>query len=80
MADSNTISCEEALRRLAEFVDHELADAQRGEMERHLHVCQNCYSRVEFERRLKEQLSGLAPRDVPVAAANRIKALLKGLK
>lgn len=80
MAESNAISCEEALRRLAEFVDHELADAQRGEMERHLHTCQSCFSRVEFERRLKEQLSELAPKDIPAGAASRIKALIKSFK
>jgi len=74
------IGCEEALRRLAAFVDRELGTVPREEMEHHLRTCKNCYSRVEFEQRLKEQLSELSPREAPTAATNRIRGLLKGFE
>lgn len=61
------IDCEEALRRLAEFLDHELDATPGAEVERHLEACRSCYSRAEFERRLKDRLLEL--RQLPVDAA-----------
>lgn len=52
-------SCEEAVRLLAEFLDGELAEDARDGVDRHLRTCRSCYSRAEFERRLKQQLAEL---------------------
>jgi anti-sigma factor (TIGR02949 family) len=80
MSDPDTIACDEALRRLAEFVDHELADEQRDEMDRHIHTCRSCYSRVEFERRLKQQLSQVSSKDASATAIARIRGLIRGFE
>jgi anti-sigma factor (TIGR02949 family) len=71
------IDCEEALRRVFELIDHELDDQEREAMERHIRACKSCFSRADFERRLKARLGELreAP---PVSAAARIEKLLKG--
>lgn len=71
------IDCEEALRRVFELIDHELDDHEREAMERHIQACKSCFSRADFERRLKGKLGELreAP---PVSAAARIEKLLKG--
>lgn len=53
-------SCEEALRLLAEYLDSELRDRApdlADGLERHLAVCRSCYSRAEFERRLKARIA-----------------------
>ena len=78
MADPDNIGCQEALKRLLEFLDSELAASQHAEVERHLRTCRSCFSRMEFERRLKERLSGLSADEVPQTASERIRALIRG--
>jgi anti-sigma factor (TIGR02949 family) len=78
MSDINDIGCEEALARLLEFIDGELPGAERDHVERHLRRCRSCFSRMEFESRLKQRLSALLGDDVPARARDRIRDLLKG--
>ena len=78
MADEHHITCEEALARLVELVDGELPEPERNEVERHLRTCRSCFSRMEFERRLKQRLSALPTDDVPATLRRRIHDLLDG--
>lgn len=71
------IDCERALKQLFEFIDRELPEDRREEMQRHLHTCKSCFSRVEFERRLKEKVGALCDDEVPAQLGARIKGLLK---
>jgi anti-sigma factor (TIGR02949 family) len=78
MSDSVEIGCEEALRRLLEFVDGELPEREHEGIERHLRTCRSCCSRMEFESRLKARLSALASAEAPEPSRVRIRALIKG--
>ena len=78
MSASDDIGCEEALTRLFEFIDGELPDHEKDTMERHLRRCRSCFSRLEFERRLKQRLSALVDDDVPARSRDRIRDLIKG--
>ena len=71
------MSCEEVLERVLEFVDRELGDADRVRLEHHLRTCRSCYSRVEFERRLKGRLTELAREEAPTALRDRISRLIE---
>jgi anti-sigma factor (TIGR02949 family) len=71
------IECEQALRQIFEYIDHELGAAERTAMEHHLHTCHSCYSRMEFERRLKAKLGGLKKDDADPAVRERIKKVLE---
>ena len=71
------IKCEQALRQILEYIDHELSEAERATMERHLHTCQSCYSRAEFEARLKVKLGKLKKDEPDATVHERIKSLLK---
>jgi anti-sigma factor (TIGR02949 family) len=73
----NEIDCAQALRRLIEFIDRELADADRDVIERHLQTCRSCLSRADFERALKGKLRGLSHGDVPSKTLDRITALMQ---
>ena len=73
----NNIDCAQALKRLIEFIDRELADADRDVIERHLQTCRSCLSRAEFERALKGKLRGLSHGDVPPKTLDRITALMQ---
>ena len=77
MSETDDVGCEEALKRLVEFVDHELPDSERDSVEQHLRICRNCCSRMEFERRLKERLSSLSTEDVPSTTRDRVRDLIK---
>jgi anti-sigma factor (TIGR02949 family) len=45
-------SCDEAIRRLNEYLDHELNDQERMIVIRHLELCKPCFSRFTFEQTL----------------------------
>ena len=78
MSERDNIGCEEALKRLAEFIDCELSDSDHDNVERHLRTCRSCYSRMEFESRLKQRLSALSGDDAPTKSRDRIRKLIKG--
>lgn len=73
------IDCEQALRRIFELIDHELKGHEREVMQQHVDTCKSCFSRVEFERRLKEKLKALREAETSAAARERIEKLLKTL-
>lgn len=70
------IDCERALKQVFEYIDHELGDEEHEAMEHHLHTCQSCFSRTEFERRLKEKLGALRDEEAAPSVSRRIKDLL----
>lgn len=78
MTKKRTLDCEQALAQIFEFIDHELSADARDAMEQHLHTCKSCFSRAEFERRLKEKLGRLRS-DAAPAAKSRIEKLIKSL-
>jgi anti-sigma factor (TIGR02949 family) len=77
MPETDDIGCDLALERLLEFLDHELSDSERDGVEQHLRTCRSCFSRMEFESRLKRRLSALSTDEAPSAARDRIRDLIK---
>jgi anti-sigma factor RsiW len=76
MSRPTPINCEEALRVLAEYLDGELDRLAGADVAVHLDRCRSCYSRSEFERRLKERVGALREAPVPAPFENRIRELL----
>ena len=76
MNDTDNIGCEEALRRLFDYLDHELDEHAHSEMEHHLSRCRSCFSRTEFERRLKQRLRETSDAQAPPRLQARVKRLL----
>jgi anti-sigma factor (TIGR02949 family) len=77
MSDTHDMDCEQALKRLVEFVDGELPNSEHDGVEQHLRICRNCCSRMEFESRLKERLSTLSTKDAPSKTRDRVRDLIK---
>jgi anti-sigma factor (TIGR02949 family) len=69
-------TCEEALRVLAAHLDGEIDIAAGEQLERHLATCRSCYSRAEFEGRLKASIAELARKPVSPELAQRVRALI----
>ena len=78
MSDPIVIDCEEALRRIFDYIDAELGVERRRELEQHLERCQSCFSRVEFEKRMKAHLAELAREPVDPSLERRVRAILDG--
>jgi anti-sigma factor (TIGR02949 family) len=76
MNDSTTIDCEEALRLLTAFLDEELAADTRAGVSLHLERCRSCFSRAEFERRLKAEIASLGREAVTPRFEERVRRLL----
>lgn len=73
----DTITCQEALRLLAAYLDGELADAAHFDVARHLDACRSCMSRAEFERQLKAGLAELRRHEVSPTFEERIRELIR---
>jgi len=72
------MDCEQVLKLVLQFIDRELEGDEHAELERHLESCRSCYSRVEFERRLKGRLHDLSHEDAPAALQDKVLKLIKG--
>ena len=77
MSETDEIGCELALKRLLEFIDHELSESEHDSVEQHLRTCRSCFSRMEFESRIKQRLSALSTADVPSTSRDRVRNLIK---
>lgn len=71
------ISCEEAIRLIASYIDRELGPEHNAELEVHVRRCKSCLSRVEFEQKLKAQLATLRSETVSKELDQRIRGLLQ---
>jgi anti-sigma factor (TIGR02949 family) len=76
MSGENPITCEEALRLLAVYLDGELHGGQDEAVERHLEACKGCFSRAEFERKLKAEVRQLREEEVSSSFEDRVRHLL----
>jgi anti-sigma factor (TIGR02949 family) len=76
MTSSHSITCDEALRLLAAFLDGELSDGESDSVEGHLEMCRSCFSRAEFERRLKTEFTHLRRDDVPAGFEERVRHMI----
>jgi len=45
-------SCDEAVKRLNDYLDHELTADERADVVKHLHLCKPCFERFHFEENL----------------------------
>jgi mycothiol system anti-sigma-R factor len=64
--------CSEVLERLTFFVDHELADADEAQIQRHLDECQPCLDMLLFEQRMKTHLARSCAEPCPESVRARV--------
>lgn len=64
---------------LAAFLDREVTPTEDERVQAHLQTCRSCYSRAEFERRLKESLVPLRRESPNPDYEQRIRQLLQKL-
>lgn len=71
------IDCEQALKQVFAYIDHELDEHDHEAMQEHLDTCRACFSRVEFEQRLKHKVGELRDKEASPDIRDKIKSMIK---
>jgi anti-sigma factor (TIGR02949 family) len=66
------ISCSEAVRRLWEYLDDHLTEADREAVEEHLSLCRRCCGELEFAKDLRRFLQSSAREQIPADVRARL--------
>lgn len=72
----DNLTCEEVIEQLFIYLDKELDADRSAEIDKHLERCRDCYTRAQFERRLREKVGDAAVVKAPDRLHDRIKNLL----
>ena len=70
-------SCEKVIQTLWQYLDHEIGSADVIDIERHLELCRSCFSRIEFEKVLREQMRIKTHHTCPDKLRKRIESLIE---
>ena len=73
------ISCSEAVERLWQYLEHELGDTQRADLERHLAFCRRCCGELEFAEELRRFMVDAARPRLPSDVEGRLTSFLETL-
>ena len=74
---SQEVDCNAVVAELYTFLDGELTDGRRVQIERHFTGCTDCHEVVEFHASLKMTISTKCQDDVPDALRHRIADALR---
>lgn len=73
------IDCDEVMRQLFDFLDDEVDMGAHEEIHQHIEDCRSCFSRVEFERELKQRVQGAGRAAAPQSLERRLSGLMRDL-
>lgn len=73
------ISCTEATRRLWEYLEGSVAEADRRNIEEHLSLCLKCCGAAEFAKELSDFLVSHASEEIPSEVRSRLAGFLEEL-
>ncbi|MEJ2538608.1 MAG: zf-HC2 domain-containing protein [Gemmatimonadota bacterium] len=75
----DTVTCQQALERINEFLDGELSEEAAKRVDEHFRICAACYPHLKLEERFRARLqSALGESEVPDDVRVRILDLLSG--
>ncbi|AGA31860.1 putative transmembrane anti-sigma factor [Thioalkalivibrio nitratireducens DSM 14787] len=74
---AHEINCEEVIRLLFEYLDRELDPARSSDIDRHLERCRECFSRAEFEKKLRARVHAAAEDEAPPRLRRRVRRLIE---
>jgi len=75
-----TVGCHEALERLSEFLDSELAEADGDRIRQHLADCEPCLSEYDLEEHIKKLVRRSCTESAPQELHLRIRSHLSVLR
>lgn len=75
---TRAIDCADVMRQLFEYLDGEIDAVSQDEIAHHLDGCRSCFSRVEFEKALKERVRQSTRGAAPASLRARVDVLIQG--
>ncbi|WP_274424596.1 anti-sigma factor family protein [Chelativorans sp. YIM 93263] len=73
----NDLRCEEVIEKLLDYLDRELDSETEQALANHMETCRACYSRAEFERRLRARINEAGRAAAPDSLRHRVRALVE---
>lgn len=70
------ITCQEVMQQLFDFLDRELDSELSDRIDDHLERCRDCFTRAEFEKRLRARVNETAEVKAPERLRRRIRRVL----
>lgn len=77
MTEPDKIRCEDVIAHLLSYLDGEIDDARRAQIDHHLEECRGCCSRAEFEKALQDRVQQAGNAQPSPRLQERIKALIE---
>ncbi|MBW3562281.1 MAG: zf-HC2 domain-containing protein [Actinobacteria bacterium] len=74
------IACSEAVEQLWHYLEHELTDDKRAQVEQHLAFCRRCCGELEFAEELRGFLEDAARPRLPDDVEGRLTTFLHQLE
>ena len=71
------VSCEQVLQTVYEFIDKEMTRDGMVTIKAHLDLCRSCFSRVEFEKLLREHMKSTTDHACPEKVKKKIQDLMQ---
>lgn len=70
------MNCEQVLLGIWQYLDHDMSLEDVANVQKHLDLCRSCFSRLEFEQRLRDAMREKTNHCCPEKVKARIKSLL----
>jgi mycothiol system anti-sigma-R factor len=77
MSDDDGVDCNSVIEELYTFLDGELTDGRRIQIEQHYSGCTDCHEILDFHASLKLTISSKCQEAVPDALRQRIRDALR---
>lgn len=74
---SRKMSCAEVLSELYAYLDKEVDAPTEEDINDHLQDCRECFSRSEFEKKLRQRIAQTGSVATPEDVQERLKSLIK---
>lgn len=74
------INCTEAVKQLWDYVENDVADDAREQIDEHLAVCRRCCGEVEFAEELQVLMRHAAKPHIPEEVSRRLADYLNALE
>jgi anti-sigma factor (TIGR02949 family) len=74
---SRPLDCDEVIEHLVDYLSRELDADTLAAIERHIEHCRGCFSRTEFERRLRARLAEAGEAEAPESLRRRAQRIIE---
>lgn len=74
---SRPLDCEEVIDHLFDYLNRELDTETLAAIDRHIELCRGCFSRAEFERRLRARLAETGEAEAPESLRRRARSIIE---